>query len=106
MRGPYLLRPLHVDISVPNRVGGVYCLSRNSRQVSFIGRVERDLRDKIKSHWPEYQFFWYEPALSAREAYVNHCYAFHKHCECGEVDKGEHPKPPERADVKCPICGK
>lgn len=104
MRGPYLLRPLQVDISIPTHVGGVYCLARNSKDVVFVGRTDRDLRDKIKSHWPEYQFFWYEPALSIREAFINHCYAFHKHVD-NDLEAKEHPTPPGSLNLKCPVCG-
>ena len=105
MRGPYLLRPLQVDISIPTRIGGVYCLARNSRDVVFVGRAERGLRDKIKSHWPEYQFFWYEPALTAREAFINHCLAFHKHSG-SDLESKEHPAPPGSLSQKCPVCGR
>jgi len=105
MRGPYLLRPLQVDISVPNRIGGVYCLSKSRRQVAVVGRVDTGLRDAIKSYWNQYEFFWYEPALSPREAFVNQCYVYHKHRECGELEQCEHPKPPEKLDCKCPVCG-
>ena len=105
MKGPYLLRPIQVDMSVPTRVGGVYCLARDSKSVAVVARADADLRDKIKSHWPEYQYFWYEPALSPRECFVHHCYAFHKHADNGLEDKG-HPTAPEKMDVKCPICGK
>jgi hypothetical protein len=105
MHGPYLLRPLQVDISVPTRVGGVYCLAKNGREVVYVGRVEHDLRDKIKSYWPEYQSFWYEPAISTRDAYVSHCFVYHKHSDNG-LETKEHPTPPGSVDVKCPICGK
>jgi hypothetical protein len=104
MKGPILLRPIQVDMSVPSRVGGVYCLGRSAKSVAVVGRVERDLRDKIKSHWPEYQMFWYEPALGPRECYVHHCYAYHRHSDNG-LESKEHPVPPGNVDVKCPICG-
>lgn len=106
MRGPYLLRPLQVDISVPVRVGGAYCLAKNGREVCYVGRAEHDLREKLKTHWPEYQHFWYETALSPREAYLGHCRAFHKHMCNGHPENGEHPTPPDKLDIKCPVCGK
>lgn len=105
MRGPYLLRPLQVDISVPDRVGGVYCLAKKPRQVAVVARAERNLREAIKSHWKEYEFFWYEPAISPREAYINQCYLYHRYCECGSLEQNEHPKPPDKIEAKCPICG-
>jgi hypothetical protein len=105
MRGPYLLRPLQVDISVPTRVGGVYCLGKTGRTVTYVGRADHDLRDKIKSHWPEYQMFWYQPALSPRDAFLSHCQTFHKHADAS-MGAGDHPSPPGNISVKCPICGR
>jgi hypothetical protein len=105
MKGPYLLRPIQVDMSVPTRVGGVYCLARDSKSVAVVARADQDLRDKIKSHWPEYQYFWFEPTLSPRDCYVHHCQAYHKHADNGLEDKG-HPAAPDKLEVKCPICGK
>ncbi|MBM3315377.1 hypothetical protein FJY71_06005 [candidate division WOR-3 bacterium] len=70
-----------------------------------MARTDSDLREAIKSHWNEYEFFWYEPAVSARDAYVNQCYAFHRYADRGELQGGQHPLPPEKADVQCPICG-
>lgn len=106
MRGPFLLRPLQVDISVPSRVGGVYCVAKNSRQVAYVGRAESNLRDAIKAHWPEFQFFWYEPALSARECFVTQCRHYHRHCQESDFGNGDHPTPPGGLDEKCPVCGK
>ncbi|MCL6465501.1 MAG: hypothetical protein K6T77_01950 [candidate division WOR-3 bacterium] len=105
MRGPYLLRPLQVDISVPDRVGGVYCLAKKPKEIAIVARAERNLREAIKAHWKEYEFFWYEPALSPREAYINQCYLYHRYAECGTLEHNEHPKPPDKTEVKCPICG-
>ncbi|MEO0073352.1 MAG: hypothetical protein ABIK43_01655 [candidate division WOR-3 bacterium] len=105
MRGPYLLRPLQVDISVPGRVGGVYCLAKNPRRVEVVARTESNLREAIKSHWNKYEFFWYEPAVSPRDAYVNQCYVYHRYADKGELTDVSHPQPPEKTDVKCPVCG-
>uniref|UniRef100_A0A7V3V055 Uncharacterized protein n=1 Tax=candidate division WOR-3 bacterium TaxID=2052148 RepID=A0A7V3V055_UNCW3 len=104
MRGPYLLRPLQVDISVPDRVGGVYCLGKSSKKIEFVARAERNLREAIKSYWKEYEFFWYEPALTPREAYINQCYIYHRFCE-HLTNNHDHPKPPDKVEVKCPVCG-
>lgn len=105
MRGPYLLRPLQVDIAVPGRVGGVYCLAKSPRKVEMVASTSSGLREAIKSYWNKYDFFWYEPAVSAREAFVNECYAYHRYSEKGELDCKEHPKAPDRVDQPCPVCG-
>lgn len=105
MRGPYLLEPLRVDMIVPGRVGGVFCLAENPREVTFVDRAESELADAIKSHRDQYRFFWYEPALSDRECYSIHCHAFHKHIKSGRLANAQHPEPPEKLDASCPVCG-
>lgn len=92
-------------MSIPNKLGGVYCLGRDSRSIAYVGRAERDLREKVKSHWQEYQFFWYEPSLSPRECFERHCHAFHKH-EGNGLEHKEHPVAPEGQALSCPVCGK
>jgi len=92
-------------MSVPSRVGGVYCLSKDSKSVSYVGRAEQNLRDEIKSHWPEYQFFWYESSLSSREAFFSHCRSYHRHADDG-LESREHPAAPPGLDARCPVCGK
>ncbi len=106
MRGPYLLRPSQVDLTVPCRVGGVYCLGKDRKHVKYVGRAERNLRTTIKGHWKQYEFFWYEPALSPRECFVNHCHHYHAHIGNGGLDEAEHPSAPPGVEVKCPVCGK
>jgi len=105
VRGPYLLRPLQVDIAVPSRLGGVYCLGKNSRHVDIVGRAEQNLRDTIKAHWKEFEFFWFEPSLTARECYLTQCRHYHKQMDNGGLKDPQHPKAPDRVDSKCPICG-
>lgn len=105
MRGPFILRPLQVDMHIPVRVGGVYCLGNDPRSVAVVGRVDRDLREQVKSFWERYQFFWYEPALTARECYERHCQAFHKHTDNG-LESKEHPALTDGQAFRCPICGR
>jgi len=105
VRGPYILRPLQVDIAVPTNVGGVFCLGKNPRHVSEINRAERNMRDAIKAYWKEYEFFWFEPTLNAKECFTVQCQHYHKHMSNGGLDKNEHPKSPEKGDCKCPVCG-
>jgi hypothetical protein len=105
MRGPFALRPLHVDISVPCRVGGVYCLAKEPRRVCYVGRADHDLRDAIKAHQNQYLYFWYEPALTPRDAYVTECYEFHKRSAEGGLVDTRHPVAPDKLDQKCPVCG-
>jgi len=105
VRGPFLLRPLQVDIAVPTNVGGVFCLGKNPKHVSTISRAERNMRDAIKGYWKEYEFFWFEPTLSTKECFVAQCRHYHKHMNNGGLDNAEHPKSSDNGNHKCPICG-
>lgn len=106
MRGPYLLRPFQVDLSVPARIGGVFGLGKSPREIRVVGSAPRNLRDAIKENWKLYEFFWYSPALTPRECYQMTCREFHVHMNNGGLDKTEHPEPFPGVDVKCPVCGK
>ncbi len=106
MRGPFMLRPLQIDMSVPCRIGGVYALGKNPRQIRYLGGADRNLREAIKAHWNEYEFFWYETTLSTRDCYTSLCQAYHKQMNNGGLDSAEHPVVPAGVDVKCPVCGK
>lgn len=105
MRGPFLLRPLQVSISVPAKVGGVYCLGNDPKVIAVVARVESNLREAIRSHWNEYNLFWFEPGLSPRDCYTIHCHQYHKCLSSGGLVNVGHPTPPEKSDFKCPVCG-
>lgn len=105
MRGPYRLEMIRVDMTIPSGVGGVYCLAHNTDTVEYVDRADKGLRDALKSHASEYQYYWYDVGLSARETYVCHCEAFHKHAGSLGIGKNEHPKPPASLEMKCPVCG-
>lgn len=105
MRGPYRLERIRVDMTIPCSVGGVYCLAHNVEHVDYVDRADKGLRDAIKSHANEYQYYWYDVALSPRETFVCHCEAYHKHSNTLGLGKNEHPKSPGTLDVKCPVCG-
>lgn len=104
MRGPYRLTPISVDMHVPDRIGGVYGLGSDPKKITVLGRAETELRDKIKSFWSFYEFFWYEPALSAAGGFRIHCREYHKQLECGELEDKTHPVP-HQPGAKCPDCG-
>jgi hypothetical protein len=42
--------------------------------------------------------------LTPREAYINQCYIYHRFCE-HLTNNHDHPKPPDKVEVKCPVCG-
>jgi len=71
----------------------------------MVARADANLRDTIKSHWNQYEFFWFEPALTPRECYTIQCHHYHKHMNNGGLADGTHPVSPN-PDFKCPVCNK
>ncbi|MFO7675784.1 MAG: hypothetical protein R6X12_05675 [bacterium] len=106
MRGPYMLRPLQVDMSVPCRLGGVFGLGKDSRHVRLVGFAGHNVREAIKAHCGEYEFFWFEASVSPRDAFVRVCRHYHGCMDNGGLDAGDHPVAPAGVSEKCPVCGK
>jgi hypothetical protein len=106
MRGPYPLFPQQVEIRVPPHVKGVYCLAKTKDGIRIVARTDQDLRQTIKGFTHEYAMFWYEPAVSDRECYDIECRQYHKCVDCGTLETTDHPKPPDKGECTCPICGK
>ena len=106
MRGPYPLSPLAVDIRVPCRVRGVYCLAKEpGGPVVKVSRAEADIREELKASFPEYRAYWYETCVSSDEVYATECRLYHKYVGTTSWGKQVHPTAPARANVKCPVCG-
>ena len=105
MRGPYLLRPIQIDMCVPFRVGGVYALGNDTRHIRLVGYTAQNLRDAIREHWNQYQFFWFQTCLSPRDAYIRACRQYHRCVEDRGLDDVTHPVVPKGVDQNCPVCG-
>jgi hypothetical protein len=107
MRGPYPLSPLMVEMHVPCKVRGVFCLAREPHgPVVAVRRAEMDMREELKNLFGEYRIFWFEVCCGQDEGYVLHCRAFHKALETGKLEDITHPIPAGGAHVKCVVCGR
>ena len=104
MRGPYRLSPISVDMHVPDHIGGVYGLGKDPKKIAVLGRAETELRDRIRSFWNFYEFFWFEPALSDAGGFRIHCREYHRQLDSGDLEDKSHPVP-HQPGAKCPDCG-
>ncbi len=105
MRGPIRLNSLDVDLRVPARLKGVFCLGQTPAQAVVVERADQDLKEEIKAHEGKYHFFWFEPSLTPTERYLAHCRWFHKLNDSGHFGAGGHPQRPAGVEVRCPVCG-
>ncbi|MEO0094259.1 MAG: hypothetical protein ABIK67_08415 [candidate division WOR-3 bacterium] len=104
MRGPFALEVSRIDILiVPNRPG-VYGISNTPNRPTYVARSDTDLNLALKRWVGKYKYFWFEYALSPKEAYLLECQAFHKNADKG-LENELHPGPPENIKLKCPVCG-
>lgn len=104
MRGPFTLEASRIDILIiPNRPG-VYGISNTSSAPTYVARSDTDLSTALKRWIGKYKFFWFEYALSPKDAYLQECEVFHKDSK-KQLENRLHPDPPERIKIKCPFCG-
>jgi len=105
MRGPFPLDSSRIDLLVIPERPGVYGVSNTPESPTYIARSDADLSIALK-HWiNKYKFFWFDYALSPKEAYVLECKAFHKQNTKSKLENKLHPGPPENIKLKCPVCG-
>lgn len=104
MRGPFPLDASRIDLLIIPDRPGVYGISNTSIGPTYIARSDYNLNVSLK-HWiGKYKFFWYEYALSPKDAYVLECQTFHKHKIKSNLENNFHPEPPDRTNLKCPLC--
>ena len=71
--------------------------------VKYVGRSDVDVADRIADHLDEgYTHFRYLSATSAKDAFEQECYDYHRfQCAANKY----HPDKPDDTDYKCPVCG-
>ena len=105
MRGPIPLDPLTVDLRVPSKLRGVYCLGNTPKEATCVERADENLNQAIKANEGKFSFFWFEPCLTPTERYVTHCRWFHQLNNSGHFGAGGHPQRPDGVEARCPVCG-
>jgi len=102
LMGPY--STTEVDIHVTRVSPGVYILSSDGKTAAYVGRSDNDVSSRIKQSAGEvhYSYFWFEYALSSRDAYRKECEYYHKY---SAPDNVNHPAAPFGTNLRCPIIG-
>lgn len=75
LKGPYSIAL--ADIMVDTSRKGVYILSRDGRNAHYIGRSDKDLKQRLKSFEGEshgYNYFWFHYAPTSWKAYLSELY--------------------------------
>lgn len=104
MRGPFPLNSSRVDILVIPGRPGVYEVSNTADSPVYLARSDSDLSLALRRWVGKYKFFWFEYAISPKDAYLMECEAFHK-CLKAHLENNLHPGPPDDTKLKCPVCG-
>lgn len=120
MIGPYDFNINSIDANVSEISGGNFALGfvdKNSDNfhVSYIGRSDSNIRDKLKKQLSETKnkaskfdtkniSFKYSYASSPKEAFEKACYNYHNFANSKKISNNVHPVKPDNEDWKCPIC--
>jgi hypothetical protein len=104
MRGPYPLNSTRVDLLIIPGRPGIYEVANATDSPVYLARSESDLSLALRRWVGKYKFFWFEYAVSPKDAYIIECETFHK-CLKARLENNLHPGPPDNTNLKCPVCG-
>ena len=120
MNGPYDFNINSIDINVTKVCGGNYALGiaeelTGNFHVTFVGRSDSDLKDRLKKQLSEAKnissrygikniSFKYSYASSPKEAYEKECYNYHNFVRSKKLINNVHPEKTKVASWKCPVC--
>ena len=112
LRGGYQFTAEVIDREIPIGVVGNYLLSEGLRStenrlvVTYVGR-SMDLNRRLKEHLADkeqYVWFWYMPAESEYEAYLQECRDYHTYGAVHALNNSIHPARVNHENG-CPVCG-
>lgn len=108
LKGLTLNGPFPIN-EISQRVGGgaymgVYVLSSDGKEATYVGRSDFDLQQRILQSASEgdYVAFWFDYATSPMDAYKYECELFH---EYNPPDNAVHPAVPSDQNWRCPVAG-
>lgn len=107
MKGAFDLTNDEIDNQVTKTSPGNYALGRISDgtfYVSYVGRSDKDLNDRLKDWVGEYKKFKFSYATSPKAAFVKECHNYHDFGEADKLDNENHPQRPDNTNWKCPVC--
>jgi len=99
LSGPHPLSRVH-DYVDPGYMG-VYVLSRDGKDHTYVGRSDADLSQRLvqSAAAGEYSHFWFDYASSERDCYSKECTLYHRY---NLPDNTVHPAVPPGANWRCP----
>lgn len=110
MYGPFVYTQEEIDRIIPMNIIGNYALGYLSEDgkifyVSYIGRSDSDLHQRISHSLGKYTHFKVSQASSILQAYQKECKNWHDFGgEEGKLDNKIHPDKPDNLMAFCPIC--
>lgn len=102
LQGPFAID--EVSVYVSGGAMGVYVLSSDGSEATYVGRSDVDLQQRILQSTSEggYIAFWFDYATSPMDAYRYECELYH---EYSPPDNLFHPAVPENTSWRCPVEG-
>jgi hypothetical protein len=101
---PHRLDPSVVSARVP-RAPGVFVLGYEHSVGSRVGRADQDLQSALSGFVSHYAYFHFEIIAGPRDRFEKECELFHDlGGDRGMLDNAEHPVPPPRTGLDCPVC--
>jgi hypothetical protein len=84
---------------------GVFVLGYDRAVGARVGRSDKDLRETLSSFVGHYSFFHFEVVPALKDRFAKECELFHDlGGDRGQLDNAEHPAPPPKGNIDCPIC--
>ena len=105
LRGSFPLNNESIDKEVAKSGAGTYALGNlngEKFQTLYVGRSDRDLRQKLKTHIGQVTRFKFEQYSDPKQAFDKECELYHFLKPRANT---AHPKPPATQTWKCPECG-
>jgi len=102
--GPYPLTQPSITKNVTKKSPGAYALGKtenNTFYVSYVGRGDTDVADRLADHIGEYDEFKFGYFSSAKTAFEKECNLYH---DFSGLDNKIHPARPDNSNWKCPRC--
>lgn len=103
---PHRLEPSVLKARVP-RAPGVFVLGYERAVGARVGRADDDLRESLAAFVGHYAYFHFDVVPAPRDRFEKECELFHDlGGDRGQLDNADHPVPPSRGNLECPLCVK
>lgn len=104
LKGAYPLTEQDIDKQITQISAGAYALGRTKGEkflVSYVGRSDSDVNDRLKDHVGDYNQFKFDYFSSAKAAFEKECNLYHDFDPPGNKS---HPDRPNNSNWSCPRC--